>query len=73
MQRKIPKPLVPNQSVAELAVEFTLSRIHNLGLTVLPGVPPAVTDELPKATSVADIEGLFAARIDPSRLLVNPS
>ena len=32
-----------------------------------------VLTELPKATSVADIEALLPARIDPSRSLVNPS
>lgn len=32
-----------------------------------------VLTDLPKATSVADIEALLPARIDPSRLLVNPS
>jgi transposase len=32
-----------------------------------------VFTELPKATSVADIEALLPARIDPSRFLVNPN
>jgi transposase len=32
-----------------------------------------VLTELPKATSVVDIEALLPARIDPSRLLANPS